>query len=372
MTQHDVDTLVSTIASLSEPRSLAQLRRDTVAVLPSLVRSSLVAWNELDLASGAALVVFDDWYEPTLEQGEVFTSIMGEHPLVTRYLRTGDGRPYKISDFLDEDQYHTSRIYREFYRQIGAEDQMAFELPEPSLVIGLALNRERRDFTERDRSVLNLFRPYLVQAYQTAEALERSQEVLATLTELATDAGDGLVMLDTTGRIAGFAGGASDLLRRWFPDTHGAGLPDDVHDWLRTGRHSTGLVPSAPFVYERAPHKLVVRLLPGCNGDDRMLLVSERGATLSALEWLRACGLTRREAEVVELASGGHTNIQIARRLGISSRTVEKHMQRGLDKLGVENRTAAASLLRDATDRRGSGTPGGAAADENTGRDAGI
>ena len=59
----------------------------------------------------------------------------------------------------------------------------------------------------------------------------------------------------------------------------------------------------------------------------------------------RLASLTQREQEVLRLASAGHSNKMISRRLAISEHTVKLHMHHVYGKLGVSNRTAAASLL---------------------------
>lgn len=51
--------------------------------------------------------------------------------------------------------------------------------------------------------------------------------------------------------------------------------------------------------------------------------------------------LTPREAEVLRWLSSGKTDRDIGAILGISPRTVHKHLQRVYEKLGVECRTAA-------------------------------
>ncbi|MEQ1831580.1 MAG: helix-turn-helix transcriptional regulator [Candidatus Eisenbacteria bacterium] len=56
-------------------------------------------------------------------------------------------------------------------------------------------------------------------------------------------------------------------------------------------------------------------------------------------------GLTPREADVAHWLAAGKTNAEIASILGARSRTIEKHVERVLEKLGVENRTAAALLI---------------------------
>jgi DNA-binding CsgD family transcriptional regulator len=65
-------------------------------------------------------------------------------------------------------------------------------------------------------------------------------------------------------------------------------------------------------------------------------------------------GLLPRETEVAGWVAQGKTNPEIAIILQISPRTVEKHMERVLQKLGVENRTAAAVIISHAADARDS------------------
>jgi LuxR family maltose regulon positive regulatory protein len=62
----------------------------------------------------------------------------------------------------------------------------------------------------------------------------------------------------------------------------------------------------------------------------------------------RPDGLSVREAEVLELLTSGHTNLEIADKLVVSVHTVERHLQNAYRKLGVRNRAdAAAYMARD-------------------------
>jgi len=56
-------------------------------------------------------------------------------------------------------------------------------------------------------------------------------------------------------------------------------------------------------------------------------------------------GLSGRELEVLVLVSEGLTSGQIGRRLGISPRTVAKHVEHIYQKIGVESRAAATKFL---------------------------
>jgi DNA-binding NarL/FixJ family response regulator len=83
---------------------------------------------------------------------------------------------------------------------------------------------------------------------------------------------------------------------------------------------------------------------------------ADRSATRTAFGAapLGRCGLTPRESEVAMWLSRGKTNREIARIVSSSARTVEKHVERVLAKLGVENRTAAAVMVAEASWTRGS------------------
>jgi len=56
--------------------------------------------------------------------------------------------------------------------------------------------------------------------------------------------------------------------------------------------------------------------------------------------------LTAREREVLEWVAAGKTNRDIAAILGARPRTIEKHLERIYEKLGVETRTAAAARAK--------------------------
>jgi len=66
----------------------------------------------------------------------------------------------------------------------------------------------------------------------------------------------------------------------------------------------------------------------------------------------KSFALSQREAEVLLWITRGKANRDIADLLAISPRTVTKHVEQVLTKLGVENRTAAAVLAITSTDLR--------------------
>ena len=67
--------------------------------------------------------------------------------------------------------------------------------------------------------------------------------------------------------------------------------------------------------------------------------------TPALLQGVRTNPLTKRELEVARLAAEGLSSREIAARLYLSARTVENHLQRSYEKLGVKGRDELASAL---------------------------
>jgi DNA-binding CsgD family transcriptional regulator len=86
-----------------------------------------------------------------------------------------------------------------------------------------------------------------------------------------------------------------------------------------------------------------VRFVAAANGQmsDALVLWEERAPVKQVGE------LSPREAEVLEWVAQGKTNAEIGGLLGVSPRTVQKHLEHVYDKLGVRSRAAAAIRLAD-------------------------
>ena len=326
-------------------RDLHTFARYTISALPRVVASEHTSYNEVNPRVGRNHVLCDptNFYNhliPTFERH------MSEHPLIAHYGRTSDGRALKISDFLTRDQFHRLPLYNEFFRVVGVEHQLAFVLPAPPpLVVGIALNRGRRDFGERDRTILNLLRPHLVQAYGNAEAATKIARELMLITQGEEALGHGVVLLNAEGQVRLATPRARRWLAEYFGSAGGRRLPETLWRWVR---HQEGLLaaaddvppPQRPLLVDHGTRRLVVRFFTSSR--DGLLLLDEQGPPEPRR--LEALGLTRREAEVLAWVVQGKTNPEIATILGTRRRTVSKQLERIHQKLGVETRTAAAML----------------------------
>lgn len=88
----------------------------------------------------------------------------------------------RISDALPHRLYRSLGIYREFFRRNEADYQLLISfLPEETGYSLISFNRDRRDFTEEERLILNLLAPHIAQSSRNAAAHEKARQALALL-----------------------------------------------------------------------------------------------------------------------------------------------------------------------------------------------
>lgn len=236
-------------------------------VIPSGVTSYAAISHQKQKLSYAGQASCRAW-----EKLDGFVRHMDEHPILN-YLHSGLLKPHRlgediekavqkrfpslrqaqhttavrVSDALTDRQFRSLGVYNDFFRKNDVHYQMLISfLPTRSGYAMISFNRDKKDFSEEERLILNLFAPHIEQAYQNAEAHKKAQQAFA--------------------RVAG---------------------------------------PKQP---------------------------------------LTSCGLTEREADVLYWVAQGKTNAEAAGILNIAPGTVKVHLERIYQKLGVENRTAAARL----------------------------
>lgn len=102
--------------------------------------------------------------------------------------------------------------------------------------------------------------------------------------------------------------------------------------------------PPEPFTIIKNANRLTFSIADFSNEEQWVILLREEsdGAQIEAL--CAVFKLTKRESEVLYWATKGKTNKDIADILEASPRTINKHLEHIFVKMGVETRTAAASL----------------------------
>jgi DNA-binding CsgD family transcriptional regulator len=169
-------SLVDSLAELDAPEGFAAI---VLPGLAGLVGCDVLTYNEIGPAPGQTS--YADYPSGALDPATqaVFAAHVHEHPLVNHYRATGGGEPLMISDFLSLDRFHRLGLYAEFFRGISVEHQIAISLPGPDeQVIGVALSRGDRDFSDQDRALLSVLRAPLTAALLRARSRQQASQAL--------------------------------------------------------------------------------------------------------------------------------------------------------------------------------------------------
>jgi hypothetical protein len=208
-----------------------------------------------------------------------------EHPFIRHYERSQDGSAVKVSDFLSDRQFRRLPLYNEFYRRIGQDREMACWLPASlPLEIAFAVHRARRDFTERERTLLNVLRPHLIQAYCNAEAFTQMKEQtgqVSSLMKALEQLGQGVVVLGKDRRVQLANARAGRWMTEYFDRPIGMArrLPETLVRWVKyqeslLNRKDDVPPPRKPLVVEQERKRLVMRHL--CDAAQCVLLFEEQ------------------------------------------------------------------------------------------------
>jgi DNA-binding CsgD family transcriptional regulator len=242
--------VLSLVGELLGLLDLDDLSRAMLHELRSAVPADWCALNEVPGDREAAISLTDPPLPARFH--EAFARFGHQNPIAAHFAHTRDGRALRFSDLLTRRDLHRLELYQKVYKPLKVEYQIAFTLPSTSgPLLGAALSRSQRDFTARERDMLNLARPYLIQIYRNALAHAHAQ---------------------------------------------------------------------------RRPRP--------------------------SLQALQALGLTRRQAEILQLITNGHTPKTAAAALGITPKTAHKHLEHCYRTLGVTSHTQAARLAANQTRRQ--------------------
>jgi DNA-binding CsgD family transcriptional regulator len=271
-----------------------------------------------------------------------------DHPLVAHFAARRDAKAWSLHDLITQDAFHRTALYQMLYRPLGIEFQLVLLVPYPDRAPRvLAVNRRNEPFPERDRQILEMIWPHLTQAVRASRASARQRD---NPDIDALSAGRGVILLDRAGHVDLCTEQARVWLTRYCIDGFARreirSLPEPIAGWVGNSLghytlHSRGIADrAAPLILRHGDQFLTVRLVAD-HGRGQHLLIMDEASMNTPPALLHGLGLTPREAEVLAWVAQGKTNAETAIILGMSTRTVQKHMEHIFTKLGVESRTSA-------------------------------
>jgi DNA-binding CsgD family transcriptional regulator len=359
--------------SWSDQRAILEVLRDVYA------QTELAPLREHMVCGAKRLVpadwgTFNEWLTPSLQvkssisfpdvsvisgpHFQAFQAYFHQHPIARANRATGRATAQKISDYVGLRQLERTELYNEYYRVVGMRHQFTFSSGDDAMVQRwIALNRGKRDFSERDRTVLNALQPHYAQAYHNVGRLDVMQKAVKSLERVHETRGEAMAVVNAEGQIEWLSQQAASWLRESLGVDFDPGmqLPETIARWLRAQRETL----RADKLMECDLPSLQLRTRSGAisircaahdlSGNSTLLLCLAKPENQAPVCNLPQ--LTPRENEVLRWIAQGKSNPEIAGILGLSVRTVYKHVENIFPKIGVESRSAA--MLRVLNSGRG-------------------
>ena len=333
-----------------------------LASLRGLFACDFASFAHMDLRQGVwhtsvLAPVVTDW--PGVE---VHQRHLHEDPAAAHIMKTRDSNALKISDFVSLRQLRSLGVYREVYGRVGCDRRLGMAVHNGAPVtLVTTLNRRGRDFSEEDRTLLDLMRPHLLRANDQAYAAQLARAARERERINAGDVFDAGLGEIESDRLLWLTPRAEKLLKDFFPSrgihlTPGR-LPNELARRLAhtlrpcVSRPGDKPPPLRRFVWQFAgpdKRRLNVRLAHGTAPGRWQIFLEDANAAAPSRALASVLKLTLRQAEILHWLKQGKTNWEIGTILGISEKTAGKHLENIFARLNVENRTAAVRLAIEA------------------------
>jgi DNA-binding NarL/FixJ family response regulator len=196
---------------------------------------------------------------------------------------------------------------------------------------------------------------YVTKPLRPREVIARIESHLrnASMISLATAASEAsahaVIVLDRDGVPIWQTSKAVEWIDAYFsdPDLEVSTLPLLLYEWVNEHLFfvTEDSDPVTPLLVKGLGTELRIRFSKGERSGDLLLILDQCVSPEPIALPMEGYQLTPRESDVLVWLAKGKTNRDIADILGMSPRTVNKHLEHIFVKLGVETRSAAAALV---------------------------
>jgi DNA-binding CsgD family transcriptional regulator len=313
--------------------SFHDMVRSLMELLRRIVPCDTVNLGTLDLSTEEGFHHSLDGFLMPPERRALLPRFKHQNPMVEYARRNGINPPLRFSDFMSRREFEELPIYQECYRGY-THSMITFGVEAPEgLNISFVLSRASGEFSDAERDALALLQGLVsnvIHRQVLKEALGSARGSGCT-PGVAYGTGNNFQFIDDR---------AAHHLR-----THlGSGalhvLPQKLATVLEEGTTAR---------FQAASQADGTRLLGqfAIGSDGWNLHLWEEGREIESIDALVRLGLTSRQIDVLRWVAAGRTNAEIAIILGISYRTVQKHLESLYRALGVDSRMGAVRRCRD-------------------------
>ncbi len=141
-------------------------------ILRELTGCRVVCFARLDPRTRDLRVELDPPEDPALAGLAGFARHMAKYPCFNFDPTVAGGQPFLRGDFLSDEEFYASDIYRDGFRPAGLSDHAAIPLPShDGTVFFVGVERGEGVFRPEHRELLRALQPHLVNAVHLAHAL---------------------------------------------------------------------------------------------------------------------------------------------------------------------------------------------------------
>lgn len=186
--------MIAATAALDLAMQLAQVGAmggfidQTMTALEKGLEGSLVSFNRLNLVEQTAMVTFRPYEAGREATVDGVSRLLDEHPLYQWYTSQPDWSPVRISDVVPQEQFRSSRLFREVLAPVGGDHGIALMVTPPDRErewVWFMASRADPEFTDAELALCVQLQPALVALYASL-SLPRghSESVVLTRREL--------------------------------------------------------------------------------------------------------------------------------------------------------------------------------------------
>jgi hypothetical protein len=220
----DAERVLRFVAAAEELGGDEPFTPEVLVELGKLVEADQVEYCELDRVRRRGLHRVDRTGDPTVDLEVDYWQLEDEDPVCSCWNRDGDFRALKLSDFVSLKELHKRRIYALWMRPWDVERELKVAIPSPpwhTKTFGFDRG-PGRDFTERDRLVLNLLQPHLGRLWRAARTRRQLRAALECVDGGSEQDAHGVILLGPGGLIELASPAARRFVREYFGATgHG-------------------------------------------------------------------------------------------------------------------------------------------------------
>lgn len=298
-----LQNLSRALLELYIPTSLEDLPKRVFSAASHCFSCDYVSYNEFGDNSADRIVASCELSGDV----RIFEKYLYQHPSANMIVRRHIQTAVTFSDFVSLASWHRTDLYNLFFKSRGTNYQLAFLSHDSYPRFGLALNRSSRDFSEEERSLMNIFIPHLIQAYKAGK-------LFSHFSALGRSNGQAYIDVTEDDQIRFATDAAARYLEIYFGAKQFHRLPSEIVGWLKQRRSKFGheeyrAKSMTRLSVRKGAKQLNVESLSSSGSKESRLVLTESLDNYASTS-LEGLELTKREAEVLFWVSQGKRNMR--------------------------------------------------------------